>query len=67
METNPINSTNQLFPPKEKRKRRKKGEGGKRTHICGCGKSYLSYPALYTHTKQKHDGIPPDGGSKRGG
>ena len=22
--------------------------------ICKCGKSYLSYPALYTHIKTKH-------------
>ena len=35
----------------KKRKRRKKNEGGKRDHICGCGKAYLSYPALYTHIK----------------
>ena len=28
---------------------------------CGCGKSYLSNPALYTHVKQKHDGNPPEG------
>ena len=23
---------------------------------CPCGKFYLSYPALFTHVKQKHDG-----------
>lgn len=27
-----------------------------RPFICPCGKSYLSYPALFTHIKQKHDG-----------
>ena len=27
-----------------------------RNHLCGCGKEYLSYPALYTHIKQKHGG-----------
>lgn len=27
-----------------------------RPYICPCGKSYLSYPALFTHVKQKHDG-----------
>ena len=27
-----------------------------RPYICPCGKSYLSYPALFTHIKQKHDG-----------
>ena len=25
---------------------------------CNCGKSYLSYPALYTHVKTKHNGKP---------
>lgn len=29
--------------------------------MCGCGKSYLSYPALYTHIKTKHDGLKPEG------
>ena len=29
---------------------------GSRDYICPCGKSYLSYPALFTHIKQKHDG-----------
>lgn len=28
---------------------------------CGCGKSYLSYAALYTHCKVKHTGIFPEG------
>lgn len=23
---------------------------------CPCGKGYLSYPALFTHIKQKHSG-----------
>lgn len=27
-----------------------------RDYICACGKAYLSYPALFTHIKQKHDG-----------
>jgi hypothetical protein len=27
-----------------------------RPFICPCGKSYLSYPALFTHIKQKHEG-----------
>lgn len=26
---------------------------------CPCGKSYLSYPALHTHIKRKHDGKAP--------
>ena len=28
---------------------------------CSCGKSYLSYPALYTHVKYKHGGQAPEG------
>lgn len=31
-------------------------EQGKRDFGCPCGKTYLSYPALFTHVKQKHDG-----------
>jgi hypothetical protein len=27
-----------------------------REYACPCGKSYLSYPALFTHVKQKHNG-----------
>ena len=42
-------------------KRRSKNDNVGRTFVCGCGKSYLSYPALYTHIKQKHDGVPPTG------
>ena len=29
--------------------------------MCGCRKAYLSYPALYTHVKNKHDGVFPIG------
>ena len=40
----------------KKNKRRSKNETQGRTFICkSCGKSYLSYPALYTHCKQKHN------------
>ena len=46
---------------KKKRERRSKEEADERNYICGCGKSYLSYAALYTHAKTKHDGIFPDG------
>ena len=35
------------------------GEAGERDYICGCGKAYLNYPALYTHIKTKHDDIAP--------
>ena len=34
-------------------RRSRKDEQG-RDYICGCGKKYLSYPALYTHIKTKH-------------
>ena len=46
---------------KKKRERRSKEEGMERNYICGCGRSYLSYAALYTHAKTKHDGIFPEG------
>jgi len=37
-------------------KRRSKREVEGRNYICKiCSKSYLSYPALYTHYKQKHN------------
>ena len=40
----------------KKNKRRSKNETQGRTFICKlCEKSYLSYPALYTHCKQKHN------------
>ena len=42
-------------------KRRRRGDAGERNYTCGCGKSYLSYPALYTHIKTKHNGVTPDG------
>lgn len=41
--------------------RRNKNDFEGRTYKCGCGKMYLSYPALYTHIKTKHDGCTPDG------
>ncbi len=28
-----------------------------RDYKCPCGKTYLSYAALFTHIKQKHDGV----------
>lgn len=27
-----------------------------RNYVCSCGKDYLSYAALFTHVKQKHEG-----------
>jgi acyl-CoA thioesterase len=42
------------------RKTRKDKEG--RKYICGaCKLGYLSYPALYTHIKTKHNGVTPEG------
>ena len=43
------------------RKTRKDKEG--RKFICGCPSKpgYLSYPALYTHIKTKHNGVAPEG------
>lgn len=40
---------------KKRARRTRKDEDG-RDYVCSCGKSYLSYPALYTHIKTKHDG-----------
>ena len=55
-------------------RRRSKNDVDGRDHKCKyCDKTYLSYPALYTHTKQKHstgpDGeqrAPPTSGRGRG-
>ena len=41
--------------------RRNKNDFEGRTYKSGCGIMYLSYPALYTHIKTKHDGCTPDG------
>lgn len=43
---------------KKKTRRTRKDEEG-RNFSCPCGKSYLSYPALYTHIKTKHCGKIP--------
>ena len=43
------------------RRRKSKNDNNIRNFICGCGKDYLSYPALYTHIKNKHNGIAPKG------
>lgn len=45
----------------QKGRRRSKKDKVNRDFICGCSKSYLSYPALYTHIKNKHNGQPPKG------
>ncbi len=51
--------------PKGSSRRSRKDEQG-RDYVCGCGKRYLSYPALYTHIKTKHDGHQPEGTQKTG-
>lgn len=47
--------------PEARGKRRSRGDSADRVFKCGCGKTYLSNPALYTHVKQKHDGNAPEG------
>jgi len=61
MVKNEIKVVKDTDPKEEKvRKTRKDKEG--RKYICGaCKLGYLSYPALYTHIKTKHEGITPDG------
>ncbi|KRX07768.1 hypothetical protein PPERSA_07518 [Pseudocohnilembus persalinus] len=60
--TNPAkNNTNNNQTQQNKQKRRTRNDNNDRNYYCGCGKSYLSYPALYTHLKQKHEGKPPEG------
>ena len=54
-----INTSSHSSAPKHRR--RKRDDLINRNYTCGCGKSYLSYPALYTHLKQKHDGKQPHG------
>jgi len=61
---------------KKVRKRTTKKESDVRNYKCSlCNKSYLSYPALYTHCKQKHNtnnhsgrgrGRPPKNGNNEG-
>lgn len=41
---------------RESRRRNNKIEPLQRGYGCPCGKTYLSYPALFTHIKQKHEG-----------
>lgn len=49
----------------KKKKRRPRCAAGERNYHCGCGKAYLSYPALYTHVKNKHDGVFPIGSNAK--
>ena len=39
------------LPERAKRTKKVLSNNEKRIFICGCGKNYLSYPALYTHLK----------------
>lgn len=50
---------------KTRKKRQLKSDNVSRDYKCGCGRSYLSYPALYTHIKTKHGGDPPPGTTKQ--
>jgi hypothetical protein len=45
----------------QKGRRRSKKDKINRNYICGCSKTYLSYPALYTHIKNKHNSKAPKG------
>ncbi|CAD8145432.1 unnamed protein product [Paramecium pentaurelia] len=55
------NSGNREENSVQARNRRRRNDSNNRDFTCGCGKSYLSYAALYTHLKQKHDSIAPNG------
>ena len=41
---------------KDGKGRRNRKDKESRDYTCLCGKSYLSYAAAYTHTKNKHVG-----------
>lgn len=43
------------------RQRKRKNGNEIRNYICGCGKQYLSYSALFCHTRYKHEGIQVEG------
>jgi len=52
---------------RKRNRRRSKNDNDGRSHKCSsCGKSYLSYPALYTHIKTKHDMHGTGSGKGRG-
>jgi hypothetical protein len=64
-ETVPVVTEPAPQPVKQKHKRRSKNEKEGRIHVCReCGKDYLSYPALYTHMKTKHEGRKPNDADK---
>lgn len=52
---------------RRRNKRRSKNDNEGRNHKCkNCGKSYLSYAALYTHIKHKHNTNGQNTGRGRG-
>ncbi len=53
------------YTSQKKKKRRPRSAAGERNYHCGCGKAYLSYPALYTHVKNKHEGVFPIGSNAK--
>lgn len=55
-----IDCVRALPEPKSRPGRRAKRDEDPRANVCGCGKSYLSFAALYTHAKTKHDGTFPE-------
>ena len=55
-ENNEPSDENEEHNNKKHLRRRSKKEVEGRNYVCKiCSKSYLSYPALYTHYKQKHN------------
>jgi hypothetical protein len=42
--------------PQKRQQRRKRKDSDNRDFSCECGKKYLSYAAVYTHVKTKHNG-----------
>lgn len=46
---------------KKKKRRSKLTEKDVQKYICGCGKNYLSYAALFTHLKNAHQKKIPNG------
>ena len=47
--------------------RKLKTFGEARDFKCGCGKTYLSYMALYLHIAQKHNKVTPMGTTTKTG
>ena len=65
-------TTNTSSAEQGNRPKRIRNSSGPRNFVCGCSKMYLSYPAIYTHVRNKHGGrfpansyIHKDSGLKR--